>query len=330
MKCMVTGATGFIGSRLVEELISRGYQVNALVRSPGKIPEPIREKINIFQGDVLDENSIHQAIKDCSIVFHLAAFADIWAKDQMLPYKINVTGTKNILSASLKNNIRRVIYTSSAGTLSASDTLKPVDENTPLPVIYETDYELSKRQAEELCMEYFKLGLNIVVVNPTRVFGPGPLNKSNSMTLLIKKYMTGKWRFLPGSGKYTGNYVFIDDVINGHLLAMDTALAGEKYILGGSNATFVEFFNNLAEISGKHYKLMPLPFSLINIYSEMELFMAEHFEIMPVITPAWVRRYRQHRLVSSRKAIEDLGYEITPLPQALGKTVQWLQSSGHL
>src|SRR5690606_34898976 len=137
------------------------------------------------------------------------------------------------------------------------------------------------------------------VLNPTRVFGPGPLNKSNSMTILVKKYLQGKWRFIPGNGKAMGNYVFIDDVVQGHLLAMQSGIPGEKYSLGGSNASLVEFFNILSEVSGKHYQMLHLPFFLLRIFAEVQLFMAEHFGKNPAITPAWVRRYQEPRLVSS-------------------------------
>ncbi|MFW6289340.1 MAG: SDR family NAD(P)-dependent oxidoreductase [Mariniphaga sp.] len=150
MRCMVTGATGLIGTRLVRELLQQDFQVNVLVRSPGKLAEDVSEQVNMFQGDILDKTSINNAVKGCSAVFHLAAFAGIWAKDKMLPYRVNVTGTRNILEAALKNDVGKVVYTSSAGTLSPSQGGIPVNENMPMPESYNTDYEMSKRQAEQL------------------------------------------------------------------------------------------------------------------------------------------------------------------------------------
>jgi farnesol dehydrogenase len=326
MKCLVTGATGFIGSRLVEELLALGYQVNALVRSPNKLSDAVRKKIDVYQGDVLNPESIVRSMKGCSVVFHLAAFAGIWAKDHMLPYKINVTGTRNVLNAALELKINKVVYTSTAGTLSPSGNSVPVDENVPLPEVYQTDYELSKRQAEQVCRDFNNLGLNVVVVNPTRVYGPGLLSKSNSLTILIKKYLKGSWRFLPGNGKSIGNYCYIDDVVKGQILALNNGVPGENYILGGANASFKEFFTHVSRLSGKNYTLFHIPDSLLMAYSEFQLFLAEHFGREPLITPPWVRRYRQDRLVSSKKAIENLRYEITPIHHALENTIQWLQS----
>lgn len=324
MKILVTGATGFIGSRLVEALTGHGFQVNVLVRSPHKIDAQINENVNIFQGDVLDTEKINLAMKDCDAVFHLAAFAGIWSKDVLLPYKINVTGTKNVLEAAVNNQIRKVVFTSSAGTLAPSSGNVPVDENTPLPPGYHTDYERSKLQAEQLCSEYADRGLEVIIVNPTRVFGPGPLNKSNSVTIMIKNYLNGKWRFLPGNGQSIGNYAFIDDVVNGHILAMQVGKTGEKYILGGTNLSFNEFFNTLAETSGKDYRLFNLPFPLIRAFSEVELFLAKTTGKKPLITPSWANRYRENRLVSCQKATEELGYRITPLQTAFETTIRSL------
>ncbi len=326
MRCMVTGATGLIGSRLVNELLRQDFQVNVLVRSPGKLQADIREKINVFKGDILDKSSINPAMEGCNVVFHLAAFAGIWSKDKMLPYKTNVTGTRNILEAALENEINKVVFTSTAGTLATSSETKPVDENTPLPDTYYTDYEMSKRQAEQFCDEYGRLGLDIVIVNPTRVYGPGPLNKSNSVAVIIKNYLAGRWRFVPGSGRYNGNYAFVNDVAAGHVLALMYGVPGEKYILGGANATFNEFFRQLAEVSGKKYRMLHIPFPLIQVFSQIELLMARSIGKMPLITPPWAKRYRQNRLVSSGKAITALGYEITTLPAGIKKTIGWLQS----
>jgi NAD+-dependent farnesol dehydrogenase len=328
MRVLLTGATGLIGGRLAELLLEQGYQVNALVRSQNKLKKEVQENSSVFQGDILDKESIGRAMKNCEAVFHLAAFAGIWSKDKMLPYKVNVNGTKNILDAALKYKVRKVVFTSSAGTLSPSNDTDPVDENSPLPETYHTDYEVSKRQAEELCMEYNRLGLKTVVVNPTRVFGPGPLNKSNSVAVIIKKYLSGRWRFVPGNGKSTGNYAFIDDVAAGHIQALKLGTPGEKYILGGANASFNEFFSQLSKVSRKKHRLFHIPFPLIDLFAESEQFFAEVFGKTPVITPPWAKRYRQNRLVSSRKAITELDYKITILPQALRKTIDWLESSG--
>lgn len=326
MKCLVTGATGFIGNKLVQELLKRGVQVRVLVRSKNKLPPDIQKKVTVFYGDVTTISAIDSAVKNCDFIFHLAGFAGIWSKDKTLAYRTNVEGTRNILEAALKNDIQKVVFTSSAATLPASEQDNHIDEDSPMPDAYLTEYEKTKREAEQICLEYNTRGVNTVVVNPTRVYGPGPLNKSNSVTILIKNYIKGTWRFIPGNGNQVGNYVFIDDVVEGHIRALERGLPGEKYILGGTNVTYNEFFETIGKVKGKHYKLYHLPQSVMAAFAAFELFCAENFGKTPLITPPWIKRYNQNRLVSSQRAMEELGYSVTPLEEGIEKTILWLNA----
>jgi nucleoside-diphosphate-sugar epimerase len=326
MRYLVTGATGFIGNRLVEELLKQGNEVHVLARSEKKVIEMYGNRVGFFEGDLMDVAVIQQATNNCGAIFHLAAYANIWSKDKMLTYKTNVTGTKNILECALQNKVRKVVFTSSAAVFPPSENGEEIDENSTLPEKYMTDYETTKVQAEQLCFEYCKKGLDVVIVNPPRVFGPGHLNKSNSVTILIKKYIAGNWRIIPGTGSAIGNYVFIDDVLNGHILAMKNGISGEKYILGGTNISFNGFFKMISNVSGKSYWLFHLPFPIILAVSKLELFLAETIGKKPLITPPWAIRYLQNRPVSSKKAINNLNYTITPLDKGIRKTIEWLKS----
>lgn len=326
MRCLVTGATGFIGNRLVEQLLKLGNEVHVLARSKEKVSQLYGDKVTFFEGDLLDLFVIYDATRNCDAVFHLAAFANIWSKDKMLAYKTNVVGTKNILEAALQNKIKRVVFTSSAAVLPHSENGEEIDENSVLPKKYTTDYERTKFQAEQLCIEYCKKGLEVVIVNPPRIFGPGLLNKSNSVTILIKKYIAGKWRIIPGTGNSIGNYVFIDDVVNGHILALQSGISGEKYILGGTNISFNGFFDLLSTVSGKNYKLFHLPFSIILGFSKLEFFLAETIGKKPLITPPWAKKYLQNRPVSSKKAVNYVNYSTTPLNEGFRKTIEWLKT----
>lgn len=326
MKCMVTGATGFIGNRLVEKLVYLGDEVNILARSQQKVNQIYGNSITFFEGDLLDTHSINRAAKNCDVIFHLAAFANIWSKDKRLAFSTNVTGTKNILDAALHNKVKKVVFTSSAAVFPPSINGEMIDETAALPKQYLTDYETTKVQAEELCLEYCKKGLNLVIVNPPRVFGPGLLNKSNSVTILIKKYIDGVWRIIPGKGDAIGNYVFIDDVVNGHILAMKNGISGEKYILGGTNISFNDFFKLISKVSGKNYQLFHLPFPIVLAISKLELFLAETTGKKPLITPPWAKRYLQNRPVSIKKAINNINYVVTPLDEGIQKTIEWLKA----
>ena len=326
MKCFVTGATGFIGNNLVKTLLKNGNQVHLLVRSQTAEKLFNNKNIKLFRGDLQNIDMINNAMKGCDVVYHMAALANLWSKDKTLPYKTNFIGTKNILESALNNRIKKVVFTSSAATLPPSKEKEEVDETFPLPAAYLTDYEATKRDAELLCAEYCKKGLDVVIVNPPRVFGPGILSKSNSVTIMIKKYIHGTWRIIPGSGNQIGSYVYIDDVIHGHIMAMQKGIPGEKYILGGTNVSYNEFFNILAQVSGEKRKMIHFPFTLMLFISKLELFLAETFGKNPLITPPWIKRYLQNRPLSSKKAMGEISYTITPLPEAVEKTIQWLKT----
>jgi nucleoside-diphosphate-sugar epimerase len=327
MKCMVTGATGFIGHSLVKELLKRKAAVHVLVRSKQKLAPELLHQVTVFEGGLHQPGVVDAAMKDCDYVFHLAGFTSVWSKDKSLASYINTEGTRNILDASIRNHINRVVFTSTAGTLPPSEHDIPVDENSPAPPDYLTDYEHSKRQAELVCAEFTGRGLDVVIVNPTRVYGPGLLNKSNSVTILIKKYLDGTWRFIPGNGSQTGNYVYIDDVVQGHIRALEKGKPGERYILGGDNVSISRLFEIIGETGGKKHTLVPVPGFALTAFANVELFLADHFGKPPLITPAWVKKYNQNRLVTSRKAITELGYHVTPLTEGIKDTIVWLNSN---
>jgi farnesol dehydrogenase len=136
--------------------------------------------------------------------------------------------------------------------------------------------------------------------------------------------MEGKWHFLPGNGKSVGNYVFVDDVVNGHILALEKGISGERYILGGENVSYQEFFSLLAEITGKHYRLFRFPLSLMLISSGIMALFAGITGISPMITPGLVRKYNHHWKLTSDKARSQLGYNPLPLKEGLTATLRWL------
>ncbi|MBN2634843.1 MAG: NAD-dependent epimerase/dehydratase family protein [Prolixibacteraceae bacterium] len=326
MKCFVTGGTGFIGNRLVEALVDKGYEVNVLVRKAKDFENKFRH-VTVFEGDLFNSDILDKAIESCDCIFHLAAYANLWSKDKTLAYRTNFTATQNILELALKHKIKKVVFTSSAATLPPAAGTELIDESFPVPELYLTEYESTKQQAEQLCIDYCKKNLHVVIVNPSRVYGPGFLNKSNSVTILIKKYLEGKWRIIPGDGSQIGNYVFIDDVVSGHIKALEKGRSGERYILGGTNISYNVFFDLLAKVSGKKYKMFHLPMWIMMIVANFEFFMAESFGKKPLITPPWIKRYQQNRPLSTEKAKREIQYSETPLEKGIKKTIDWLKTS---
>jgi farnesol dehydrogenase len=263
----------------------------------------------------------------CDTVFHLAAFAKPWSKDPEDFHRINVKGASNVFEAALASGIKKVVFTSTAGTTSPSPGTEPVDESFQRTIPYFNEYESTKAEAEEVAGEYCRKGLPVVIVNPARVYGPGPLNASNSLTKMIDSYRKGSWRIIPGDGQKTGNYVFIDDVVNGHLLAAEKGIAGEKYILGGENLTFNELFGILASVTGRKRIMVHMPLPLMMLISRIMVWQHGITGIAPAITPGFVRKYMVHWSLRSDKAIRELGYRTTSFETGAKMTLEWLSGN---
>ncbi|RMF25152.1 MAG: NAD-dependent epimerase/dehydratase family protein, partial [Bacteroidetes bacterium] len=272
----------------------------------------------------LERESLEKAAKGCDAVLHVAAYAKPWAPDPQTFHRINVEGARRVFELTRGGEVGRVVFTSTAGVISPSDG-RPSDEATPRRIPLSTDYERSKAEAEALAREFVERGADIVIVNPTRVYGPGLLSDSNGVTRMVKLWLEGKFRFLPGDGNSIGNYVFIEDVVEGHLLALDKGKPGERYILGGDNASFREFFHLLEQLTGRRRRMVSLPIPLMHLAARMMEWRANLLGTPPLLTPPWVKKYLYHWELSVEKARRELGYDPLPLKEGLRRTLQWLQ-----
>ena len=324
MKVLVTGATGFIGANLVRFLSSQGYAVRTLCRTTSDISVFSDNLVQVCWGDVLNLSGLERAADGCDYVFHLAGYARNWARNPLTFFEVNVTGTKNVLDAAKKAQVKKVVICSTSMTFGPSKDL-PRKESDQRTVDFSCDYERSKCNAEQLAADYVQSGLPVIIVNPTRVFGPGLLTEGNSVTKMIQLYLQGKWRLILADGSAVGNYAFVEDVVRGLWLALQRGHAGEKYILGGENLSYNAFFDLLAEVSKKYYGMIHVPLWLAIAVSSLEALLAKWFGRYPLITPDWVRIFTDDWAFSSEKAQKELGYKITPFREALKKTLVWLR-----
>jgi farnesol dehydrogenase len=320
MKYFVTGATGFIGYHLSKSLIENGGEVNALCRSEAK-SSLLPSEVNIIYGGILDRDALRRGMKGCDYVFHLAAYAKVWAKDSGIYYEINVRGTNNVLDIAIESGVKRVVVVSTAGVFGASFE-ETVREGFIRRKDFFNEYEGSKALSESYIKDYVLSGLDVVVVSPTRVYGPYLFGEPESVTLLIKKYLSGRWRFLPGPPDRIGNYVYVGDVVDGMQLALSHGKAGRTYILGGENHSYRDFFQVLSSVTGIRRRMFSIPIFISSFFSLLQLISAKLFGRAPLITPKWIAKARYHWRVSSERAIEELGYSITPLDEGIRKTIE--------
>ena len=180
----------------------------------------------------------------CEQVYHLAAYAKNYAKSPNTFFDSNNNAVRMILSLALEKKVRKVLVMSTSMTFGPSNH-HAVNEESIRSTQPLTLYEASKIEAEKTVSDFLGKGLEIVIVNPTRLFGPGLITEGNSVTKMIQLYLNGKFRLILGDGNSVGNYAFISDVVDGCINAMNKGRDGEKYILGGENLSYNQFFAGL-------------------------------------------------------------------------------------
>ena len=321
MKVFITGGTGFIGAHLINALLAKGDEVHTLARSPEKAKAIEKPGVKIFKGDILNTESILKAMEGCQQVYHLAGNASIYEKDPSRYFTINVDGTKNMMDAALKLGVKKMVFTSSAGVIGPS-VGGVVTEEKVREIDFFNEYENSKAEAEVLVRSYVsEKNLDAVIVLPTRVYGHYLFGEPASVSLLIKKYIAGNWKIIPGDGTKVGNYVHVDNVVEGHILAMEKGKQGESYILGGVNHSYNEFFEILKDVSGLDYNLFKTPIAAQMIFARLNKFFSLLIGKKPDLTTKWVRRGNYHWEVDPSKSVEKLGVKIISLKEGLEKTI---------
>jgi farnesol dehydrogenase len=281
--------------------------------------------VEYVPGDILDRDSLIAGMRGCDGVFHLAGYAKNFAWKKETYWDINVGGLRNVVEAARQTGVKRIVWTSTMLTFGPTAKGVVADEETPRSrPDYLTHYEASKADAESLAAEYVAQGVDIVIVCPARVFGPGNLTEGNSLAQIIDQYDRGGAPVLLNAGRNVGNYVLVDDVVEGHILAMERGRTGEKYLLGGDNATLKEFFRTIDKVSGKRHFQFTIRWPAALGFAYIQLGMARAFGRYPKVTPPWVRLFMLDWAFTSAKAERDLGYRYTPLEEGVRKTYEWI------
>ena len=324
MKVLVTGATGFIGRQLTLALATAGYDVKALCRNTDH-PYLIKHKnIEPVLGNILYKQSLARAMQGCGQVYHTAAMAKMWCRNPDDYHETNVNGTHIVLETAGLTGVKKVVYTSTCGVWGP--TIKhPMTETDPRVTGFPIAYERTKYLAELEVQNFIKQGMQVVTVNPSRVYGRGPVTDSNTVGKMISGYLRGKWRIIPGSGEQVANYAFLDDVVAGHIAAMDKGISGERYILGGHDISFNDFFKTLQQVSGKQLGLIRIPLKAIKLYSRLQWLKTRLTGLPPVFLPEFAERLKYDQKYCSNKAVTHLDYSITPFAEGLHKTVDYIK-----
>lgn len=328
MKILVTGASGYIGNKLVRTLARQGNKVHAF---DCLASNTLLHHLNVtfFKGDILNKESLTEAMKGCEQVYHLAGITKLWSKDPNIFYQQHVGGTTNVLNTALQLNVHKLVYTSSCAVWSPCDGYL-YTENDPNISSFNNDYDLSKFLAEKIVREYSYKGLFTVIVNPPRVYGPGQYRFSNAVNRFICHLLNKRIATLPWNLEAKANYAFIDDVVNGHIMAMEKGLGGERYILGGENISYKKFIDVVKKISGVKNIFLRTPSSLVKTWSWIELLRGKLNGHEPILTPSMVKRFSIDKMMDSSKAVKQLGYTITPFEEGMRITIDHLKKNNYV
>lgn len=327
MATLVTGATGFIGSHIARKLVDRGERVKVLLRKSSKTTNIDDIDVERVYGDLTDLDSINEALSGCDTLYHTGGVASFRKEDYQKMEDINVGGTFNILNAAHENGLKKVIHTSSIAAIGVDSHGGIANEETKYDLDYlGVKYLDTKHRGEEIALDFAKKGLPLVVVNPSTVIGTGDIYLSS--TAFILWFYKKKF---PGYMDGTLNMVDVEDVADGHILAVEKGRIGERYILGNQNFTLLELFELLEEVTGVSKPKMKIPYfmALASGYV-VERILGMSFPNYSTMDLDSVKLSKLRWHFDSSKAINELGYNPGNIKESVKNTLEWFRENGYL
>lgn len=319
-KILVTGATGFLGRHVVARLIEANYQVVALCREDS--PELRAVGVEIKPGDILNASSVRAAAQGCDALFHLAGKVSRKKEDAELLYQLHVEGTETTFRAAKEAGVSRVVYASTSGVVAVSDDpdkISDEDDETPIGLISKWPYYRSKLFAEERALELAKeLSLDVVVLNPTLLLGPGDVYSSSTGD--VEKILEGKIPAVPAGGL---SFVDVRDVAEAFLLALQKGQSGRRYLLGSCNMTLRAFVGRVSRLAGVDAPLFSIPKNKLfgSALVELANFAQKHLEGSDLLDPISMDMSRYYWYLDSTRAETELGWKARDPLETLADTV---------
>lgn len=328
MTILVTGGSGHLGANLIRRLLAEGERVVALER-PGSNNRALDGlPIERVSGDLRDAEDMTRAMRGVRRVYHCAAKVSTTAGGEREIYDCNVLGTKNLLAAALAAKVERVVVTSSFSAVGHTEG-RPADERDMFyPFEEHMPYERSKAWVEHECLKAVIQGLDVVIATSCAILGPADF-KPSRMGRLVQDFANGKLRaYIPGGFEF----VAADDIVQGHLLAMEKGKTGEKYIISTRFVTVDELVGILEGITGKKRPTLRLPPSVMGKIAIVSSFVLTRFfpDVPQRFTPGAVRILGLARRADTGKAQRDLGYRPGSIEEALKQAYDFHVEQGSI
>ena len=317
MLVLVTGGTGKVGNAVARALVARGDDVRALVRDPSaRLPdgvEPVR-------GDVTDPDSLGAAVEGCELVFNAVGLPEQWLADETEFDRVNARGTEAVVRAAVAAGVRRVVHTSTIDVFHAEPGER-FDESTLADYPKGTAYERSKQRAEQLALAAAGNGTELVMVNPSAVYGPGPTGGASFERDLFEPVVRKRRTAVPALPPGGCGVVFTEGVASGHLLAAERGRPGERYILCDRHVTLRALAEAVTIVAGRGFVPPVLPPWLAGAMVAAGEPVARLIGKPPLLPRGQHHFLSWNAAPDSSKAQDELGWEPTPLERGLRETL---------
>jgi dihydroflavonol-4-reductase len=326
-RVFVTGGNGFMGSRVVKTLVARGHAVTALVGADLDTSNLDGVDAEVRPLELLDEGGVRAALEGGEYLVHNAACYSFWEPDPMRIYRVNVNGTQNVLSAARERGYRKIVYTSSSATLTPSINRDLETEESLFDLRhFQGHYKCSKVIAEIAVLRQIARGLPAVIVHPTTVIGEGDRRPTPTGGIVIH-FINGRMKVYANT---VMNVVDVDDVAEGHALALERGEVGHQYILGGENLTLGEVTRLLSELTGIPAPRVAIPARLLRLLGRANEWVADHFtHRTPLVDVESTLHALANKPSHSGKAEKELGYRPSVARFALAKATRWFVANGY-
>ncbi|MEI9988729.1 MAG: hopanoid-associated sugar epimerase [Rhizomicrobium sp.] len=325
-KVLVTGASGFVGSAIARALGRRGDDVRVLMRATSVRTNIEGEEFEVAEGDMLDRRSMIEAMDGVRHVFHVAADYRLWAPDPEEIVRNNLEGTRVVMDAARATGVERIVYTSSVAALKpvagiAVDETSRHSERTVIGA-----YKKSKLVAERLVERMAGEGLPAVIVSPSTPIGPRDVKPTPTGRIIVQAANGGMPAYVD-----TGlNLVHVDDVAEGHLLALEKGRIGENYILGGEDVRLRDMLLAICEAVGRKPPRIRLPRAPLYPLAWCSEAIARTTGKEPMLTVDALNMSKYHMFFSSKKARDELGFTARPYRGAIEDAVAWFRQAGYI
>ena len=328
MKVLVTGGTGFVGAHLVRRLLSRGHQVTSLDKNPGLFDDELRSGgATLLSGSVTEPGDVSKAMTGSELVFHLASpFGDIMQPDPVY-WDIEVSGTRNVLEAAARLGVRRVVHCSTQGVHGIIEN-PPGDEDSPMaPRDY---YCYSKVEGEKVVHEYLARGMDIVIVRPTSVYGPGDIRG----WLKLYQMVSRGWFLMIGSGKTLNHPVYVENLVDLFELAAESPNAKGRIYLAGDEepVTLNNLVRSVGQALGTDVRIIRFPSYQAAWYGASLIeAVSKTLGIRPPVFRRRLSWFKTNRAFRIDRAKNELGYQPRiGLREGLARTAFWYRTAGYL